>query len=104
VAHVGRHRVDRPLVAVEAEHVVPPAIVAPEHVIEPVAQDVGLPAEPVGERPVAHQPLGELGDAELGVEHVALELAGRDRQVRDPAVGELHTVPRVLPALVAEPL
>ena len=47
---------------------------------------------------VAREPRG----AELGVVHVALDLAGRARQLGDRPVGEGDRVPRILPALVVE--
>ena len=64
----------------------------------------GLALEPLGEADVGAEPPRKLGDAQFRVVDVALDLGGRDRQVRDRPVGELDAVPRVLPALVAEAL
>ena len=104
VPHVRGHRVDPALVAVEADDVVAAALVGPEVVVEARVQLLGLALEPLGELDVGAEPPRELGDAQLRVVDVALDLGGRDRQVRDRSVGELDAVPRVLPALVAEPL
>ena len=104
VPHVRGHGVDPALVGVEADDVVAAAVLGPEVVVEARVQLLGLALEPLGERDVGAEAPGELGDAQLRVVDVRLDLGGRDRQVRDRSVGELDAVPRVLPALVAEAL
>ena len=76
-----------------ADDVVAAAIVGPEVAVEALAQLLGLALEPLGERVVVHEAPGELGDAQLRVVDVALDLGGRDRQERDGAVGELDRRP-----------
>ena len=104
VAQVRRERVDGLLVPVETDDVVAAALLRPEVAVEPVEQLLGLALESVGKRGVAHDPLGELGDAQLRVVDVSLDLGRGDRQERDAAVVELDPVPGVLPALVAQAL
>jgi hypothetical protein len=93
VAHVRRHRIDLPFVAVEPDHVVTAAFIRPEVTIDARRELRCLALEPKGELIVAGERAGELCDAELRVVNVALDLTGRDRQVRDRAVGELNSVP-----------
>ena len=104
VAHVRCERIDGLLVPIESDDVVAAALVRPEVAVEPGEHLLGLPLESVGERVVAHDPLGELGGAQLRVVDVSLDLRGGDRQERNAAVMELDAVPRVLPALIAEAL
>ena len=102
VPHVGAHRVDLTLVAVEGEDVVATARLGPVRRVEPIAQVLGLALEPFGQLPVAPDLPRYLGDSPLGVVDVALHLARRDRCGREPAVGEALRIVRVLPRLVVE--
>jgi hypothetical protein len=89
------------LVPIETDDVVAAALLRPEVAVEPGEQLLGLALESVRERGVAHDPLGELGDAHLRVVDVSLNFRRGNRQERNAAVLELNTVPGVLPALVA---
>jgi hypothetical protein len=102
--HVRGHRVDPLLVTVEPDRVVAAARLRPEVAVESLEQISGLRSKTAGELRVAVQVLGELGDPELRVVDVPLDLRRRDGKVRNAPIGELHAVPRVLPALVPEPL
>jgi hypothetical protein len=104
MAHVGGHRVDPALVAVQPDHVVAAALVRPEVLVEAPVQLGRFALEAPCEPGVADNLPGQLGDTELRVVDVALDLRGCDRRVRDGPVGELDTVPGVLPALVVETL
>ena len=103
VADVRGERVDGPLLAVERERVVAAARVDPEGLVEPLHERVGLGVETLGERPVAPRQARQLGHPPLRVVDVALDLARRDRALRDAPVGEALRVARVLPRLVEEP-
>ncbi len=93
----------RLLLPVERERVEPAALLAPERLVEAVAQHGRLALEPVGELAVAPDLPRQLGHAELRVVDVALHLAGRDRPDRLASVVEELRVVRVLPRLVLEP-
>ena len=101
---VRRERVDRLLVRVEPDDVIAASLVRPEVAVEAGEELLGLERETACEVGVAHHPLGELGDTQLRIVDVALDLRRCDRQVRDPPVAELDAVPRVLPALVPQAL
>ena len=60
----------------------------------------GALLELLGERSSSQTSRARRAAAPLGVVDVALDLAGRDRPLRERAVGELDRVPAVLPALV----
>jgi hypothetical protein len=79
VPHVRGHGVDRALVGVEADDVVAAAGLGPEVVVEALVQLLGFALEPLGERDVGAEAPGELGDAQLRVVDVRLNLGGRDR-------------------------
>ena len=94
-------RVDGPLVAVERQRV-EAALGQPEVALEARPQLLGLGARAAGQRRRRPQTSrGQPRAAPLRVVGVALDLAGRDRRLGEPAVGEDDRVPGVLPALVA---
>ena len=103
VPQVGRHGVDLVFVAVETHGVVAAPFVDPEVPVERLAQPIRVGAQPVGEGRVGQRPVGEFGQAQLRVVRVALDLAGGDRQHRQPAVSKPHPVPGVPPTLVTQP-
>src|SRR5581483_3122782 len=74
----------------------------PEVGLEAPPQRLRLRPEPLRERPIAPDLLGQPRAAALRVEDVALDLAARDRRLGEVAVCEQDRVPRVLPALVAK--
>jgi len=73
-------------------------IIHPELVPEPAAEYVGPRAIPV--RPAPSEGLEEIGSAADSFVGIPLHLAEGDRRFGDPAVGEAHRIPTVLPALV----
>ena len=101
VTHVGGHRVDRGAVAVQRDgDVTSLRGVDPELLREPLPQ-VGRP------RLQPRHRLGVVGREQGRAAHrrlvgVGLHLAERDRRLGQPAVGELHGVVAVLPALVGQ--
>ncbi len=97
-------RVDRSLVAIEPDRVVPAAGVDPEVALEALAQRLGLAPQAGGQGGVGERAFGKLGQPELRVIDVTLDLGRRDRQERDRPVGEQDAVERIAPALVAEAL
>src|SRR5690606_36670048 len=102
VAGVGGDSVDRSLVAVERDGERAFAL-QPEVAVEPLAQDVGLlPA--VARRVTVAEVLGQVGPTDVGGVEVALHLSERDRWVGEAPIGEADAVPRVLPALVDQPV
>ena len=78
------------------------AVLDPEVAVEPPLEVGRLLLEPVGELLVCQTLAGEPGAAHLRVVGVALELAGRAGEARQPAVAVGDRVPGVLPALVLE--
>ena len=104
MAHVRGHRVDQPLVSIQPQCVVAAAIIDPEVAIEAFEEVVGLRSQTDGQLVVAPHLVGQLGRASFGVVHVPLDLAQRDGRLGEPPVGELDARPRVLPALVDQPL
>ena len=94
-------RVDLVPVRVEREREVL-AIVDPEVAVEAALEVGGLLLQPVGERRVLPDLAGQPCAAHLGVVGVALQLAGRAREARQPAVAIRDRVPGVLPALVLQ--
>ena len=97
---VRRHDAARPLVAVEGQGV-GAQVVAPEALLERVAQPLGLAAQRARTLVVAKRGR-ELGGVHLGRIHVALHLAERHRPFGQRAVGMEDRVVRVLPALVRQ--
>src|ERR1700733_9766782 len=96
---VGGQAVHLAFVAVEGDGVAA-ALRDPEVASERRTQIAGSLLESDGKRIVVPYLAGEAGGAPLRVVDVALDLAGRDRSLRERAVGELDGVPAVLPALV----
>ena len=93
-------RVDRSPGPVETEDVVPPLV--PERRVELIAEALGASSERGSVMTESHW-AGEVSAADERGKRVALNLDERDRCVRDLAAGGTDAVPRVLPALVAEP-
>ena len=102
MAHVGGARVDGSLVGVEGEREVPP-VGEPEPIVE-LALQVRRPLVPLGSQPVVAAEGRDRRTGEEGGIHVALHLAERDGCAGEGPVGEGDAVPRVLPALVDEPV
>src|SRR6266446_621879 len=102
LADVGRERVDGLLVTVQGERV-EAAVREPEVVVERLLQLLGLVLELGGERVVVPDLARQACAAAARVVGVALQLAGRARQLRERPVRELDRIPRVLPALILEP-
>src|SRR5581483_811154 len=82
---------------------VPAPLLEPEVFVEAPAQFGGLPAVAVAGGPVAELG-GEMGPFDVGGVDVALHLAEGDGGLGVAAVGEADAVPRVLPALVGQPV
>ncbi len=101
MAVVGGEDVDLLTLGVEGEGEVP-AVRDPEVAVEAPLQVGRLALQPVGERRVLPDEPGEARAAHLRVVRVPLQLAGRAREPRQPAVAVGDRVPRVLPALVLE--
>ena len=101
VAVVRGQRVDLAAVGVEREREVL-AVLDPEVAVEAALEVGRLALEPVGERRVLPDLAGEARAADLRVVGVALQLAGRPGEPRQPAVAVGDRVPGVLPALVLE--
>src|SRR4029079_12120538 len=98
VAGVRGDRADLLLRAVESEGVRPLGL-PPHLLVDPVEQDARLAVEAAGVlRPA--EDLVDVAHPELRVVDVALQRAGRDRQVGEAAIRVEDRVARVLPALV----
>ena len=102
VADVRGERVDLAAVGVEGEREVARRSASQKSRLKRRLRSAACGFEPLGVRRVLPDEAGEPGAAHLGVVGVALELAGRPREVRQPAVAVGDRVPRVLPALVLE--
>src|SRR5690349_2127840 len=74
----------------------------PEVAIESLAEGSGITLEPVGQRGVTPDVTCKASRSNARVVRISLDLASRDRPLRDRAVGEQDRIPRVLPALVDE--
>jgi hypothetical protein len=79
------------------------ALPVPERLVERVAQAGRATLEPIREREVVPALACKPRGAPERVVGVTLNLAGRDRRLRERPVGEQDRVPGVLPALVVEP-
>src|SRR5919197_5775004 len=101
MADVRAERVDLPLVAVQRERVEAAALLDPERIVEALLQLLRLLLDARGEVAVAPDLTRKLREPDLGVVHVSLHLAGRDRCFGERAVVETLRVARVLPRLVA---
>ena len=101
VADVRGERVDLGAVRVEGEREVLP-LGDPEVAVEAALEVGRLGLELVGVGRVLPDEPGEARAAHLRVVRVALELAGRPREVGQPAVAVRDRVPGVLPGLVLE--
>ena len=101
MAHVRCGGVNLSLPPVERQREVA-ALVDPKVALEPLLEVVRLRLEPPRERLVAPELACEPGRTQPRVVRVALQLAGRDRRLRHPAVAEADRVARVLPSLVVE--
>lgn len=104
VSHVRGHRINRTLVAVETDDVVPATLVRPEIPVDARPQLIGFALESSRQCFVIEQFPGDLRDPALRVIDVTLNFHCHDRQKRDAAVAELDPVPRILPALVTQSL
>src|SRR5436190_18622860 len=102
VSVVRGERIDPAAVLIEREREVF-AVLDPEIAVESPLEIGGLLLEPVGEGLVLPHPASEPRAADLRVVRVALKLAGRTGEARDPTVPVRDRVPGVLPALVLEP-
>src|SRR5205085_11306875 len=89
------------LLAVECERV-ETALLDPEVRVESLLELLRFGLEPIREPGIAPDLARESRCAHLRVVDVPLDLASRDRALRNRAVGEADRVPRVLPALVLE--
>ena len=101
VAVVRRQRVDLVAFRVERQREVL-AVRDPEVAVEAPLEVGRLPLQLVGVSRVLPDAPRQPGAAHLRVVGVALQLAGRAREARQPAVAVRDRVPRVLPALVLE--
>src|SRR5262249_40281268 len=88
----------------ETDDVVPATLVRPEIPVDARPQLIGFALKSRRQCFVFEQFPGDLRDPALRVIDVTLNFHRHDRQKRDAAVAELDPVPRILPALVAQPL
>lgn len=96
---VGGHRVDRALVAVEAQ-VVGPFFFPPESFFDLAGQSVGLRAQAGREAPVTEGVLGHLGLGTFRRNNEPLVLTERDGEFGDRSIAPDDAVSGILPPLV----
>src|SRR5438132_8529732 len=101
MADVGGQRVDLPLLGVERERVVPPAL-DPEVAIEAAPELSRVALQPARRLLVVPHLAQQASRSEPRVVGVALQLTGADRGLGLPAVREENRVVRVLPAVVVD--
>src|SRR5207253_5818888 len=101
VADVRGDGVDLAAVAIDGERE-RLAIWEPEVAIEANLQVRRLALQALGKSRVIPEGARQAGDADLGIVDVALDLAGRTRQLPHRAIGEQNAVPVFFPGLLLE--